>query len=90
VKRLAIDESAVLKLLHRWRDEAEKQDPRSNALQLPSRPSEMVSGQPAGSGRAAIVCTAHPRIGKIRQVQPGVRPAFIIGFQRGYWRETDF
>ena len=49
LKKLAVDESALLKLLNRWREEAErKQDARSNALQLPSRPAGMVSGWRAG------------------------------------------
>src|SRR5213592_4240564 len=52
LKKLAVDESALLKLLNRWREEAE-QDARSNALQLPSRPGGMVSGWRAGSGHAA-------------------------------------
>ena len=53
LKKLAVDESALLKLLHRWREEAEKAGHKINALQLPSRPAEMVSGWLAGSGRAA-------------------------------------
>jgi len=37
LKKLAADEIALLKLLHRWREEAEKAGRRSNALQSPSR-----------------------------------------------------
>ena len=48
LKKLAVDESALLKLLNRWREEAEKAGQRSNALQLPSRPAGMVSGWRAG------------------------------------------
>ena len=48
LKELAADEIALLKLLHRWREEAEKADARSNALQLPSRLAGMVSGWRAG------------------------------------------
>jgi hypothetical protein len=32
LKKLAVDESALLKLLHRWREGAEKRDAGSNAL----------------------------------------------------------
>src|SRR6476620_1308923 len=52
LKKLAVDESALLNLLNRWRVEAEK-GARSSALQLPSRPAGTVSGWRAGSGHAA-------------------------------------
>ena len=44
LKKLAVDESALLRLLHRWREETRKQDAGSNALSLPSRPAVTASG----------------------------------------------
>src|ERR1700741_2558625 len=54
LKKLPIDENALLKLLHRWREEAEKAGRKIERIAVaPSRPAEMVSGWRAGSGRAA-------------------------------------
>src|SRR5437588_11772197 len=53
LKKLAVDESALLKLLHRWRKEASRQDTRSNASRSLSRPAVTASGWRVGSGRAA-------------------------------------
>jgi hypothetical protein len=47
LKKLAVDANALVKLLNRWREEAEKA--KLNALQLPSRPGGTVSGWHAGS-----------------------------------------
>ncbi len=52
LKKLAVDESALLKLLHRWREEAEKAGHGSNASLSPSRPAATASGWRAGSGHA--------------------------------------
>src|SRR5271165_7089330 len=49
LKKLAVDENALLKLLHRWRDEAEKAGHGSHASLSPSRPAGMASGWRAGS-----------------------------------------
>ena len=46
LKKLAVDESALLKLLNRWREEAE--DTGSNASLLSSRPAVTVSGWRVG------------------------------------------
>src|SRR5271168_3888466 len=51
LKKLAVDESALLKLLHRWQEEAENAG--SSALQSPSRLAVTASGWRAGSRRAA-------------------------------------
>ena len=48
LKKLAVDENALLKLLHRWRDEAEK----AHASLSPSRPAGTASGWRAGSWHA--------------------------------------
>ena len=53
LKKLAVDESALLKLLNRWREEAEKADAGSNALPSPLRPAGTVSGWRAGLEHAA-------------------------------------
>src|ERR1700758_3006299 len=53
LKKLAIDENALLNYCIDGERKRRKQDARSNASQLPSRPAEMVSGWRAGSGRAA-------------------------------------
>ena len=47
LKKLAVDESALLRLLNRWREEAEKAGHIS-----PSRPAATASGWRAGSGLA--------------------------------------
>jgi transposase len=52
LKKLAVDESALLKLLHRWREEAAKQGIGSSASRSLSRPAVTVSGWHAGLGRA--------------------------------------
>src|SRR5262244_3526133 len=63
LKKLAVDESALLRLLHRWREERRKQDAGSNALSLPSRPAVTASGWHAGSRRAALRPTSFtPRV----------------------------
>src|SRR6202166_3897731 len=54
LKKLAVDESALLNLLNRWRVEQRKQGARSSALQLPSRPAGTVSGWRAGSGLSPV------------------------------------
>ena len=51
LKKLAVDESALLKLLHRWREEAEKQDAGSSALQSPSRLVVTASGRALAQAR---------------------------------------
>jgi transposase len=38
LKKLAIDENALLKLLHRWREEAESADPAPSRLASASQP----------------------------------------------------
>ena len=43
LKKLAVDESALLKLLHRWREEAAKSRPLENPSPVPTSP----SNQPA-------------------------------------------
>jgi transposase len=48
LKKLAVDESALLKLLHRWREEAGRQDTGSNASLSPSRPVGTASGWRVG------------------------------------------
>ena len=48
LKKLAADEIALLKLLHRGARKPRKQDAGSNALQSPSRLAGMVSGWRAG------------------------------------------
>src|SRR6516164_9367041 len=53
LKKLAVDESALLKLLHRWREEGRRQDAGSSALRSPSRLAVTASGWRAGSRRAA-------------------------------------
>jgi transposase len=53
LKKLAVDESALLNLLNRWRVEAEKAGRKIERLQLPSRSAGTVSGWRAGSGHAA-------------------------------------
>ena len=52
LKKLAVDESALLKLLNRWREKRRKQDIGSNGLLSPSRPAVTASGWRAGSGLA--------------------------------------
>src|SRR5665213_4620109 len=53
LKKLAVDESVLLKLLHRWREEAEKAGRGLSALQSSSRLAVTASGWRAGSRRAA-------------------------------------
>ena len=53
LKKLAVDESALLKLLNRWREEAEKAGRKIERIAVPSRPGGMDSGWRAGSGHAA-------------------------------------
>src|ERR1017187_5262034 len=53
LKKLAVDESTLLKLLYRWREEREKEDAGSSVLQSPSRQAVTASGWRAGSRRAA-------------------------------------
>ncbi len=48
LKKLAPDEDGLLKLLERWRAQAEKAGTRSPASPLPSRPAGTASGWPAG------------------------------------------
>ena len=50
LKKLAVDESALLKLLNRWREEAEKAGRR---IETPLRPAGTVSGWRAGLEHAA-------------------------------------
>ena len=50
-KKLEVDENALLKLLNRWREEAQKAGHGSNASRSLSRPAVTVSGWPDGSGR---------------------------------------
>ena len=52
LKKLAVDESALLKLLNRWREEAEKAGHRIDGLLSPSRPAVTAFGWRAGSGLA--------------------------------------
>ena len=59
LKKLAVDESALLKLLHRWREEAEKAGRRIERLQSPSRLAVTASGWRAGSRRAASRPTSY-------------------------------
>ena len=54
LKKLAVDESALLQLLHRWREEAAKAGHRINASLSLSRPAVTASGWRAGSGRATL------------------------------------
>jgi hypothetical protein len=48
LKKLAADENDLLKLLERWRAEAEKAGTRSPVLPSASRPAGTASGWPAG------------------------------------------
>ena len=53
LKKLAVDESALLKLLIAGERKRRRQDTGSNASLSPSRPAVTASGWRAGSGRAA-------------------------------------
>ena len=53
LKKLEVDEAALLRLLERWRGEAGRPDALSRASPLPTRPAATGSGWRAGCGRAA-------------------------------------
>ena len=53
LKKLAVDESALLKLLHRWREEAEKAGRRIERIAVAFEAAVTASGWRAGSRRAA-------------------------------------
>ena len=66
LKKFAADESALLKLLHRWR-KRRKQDAGSSALSSPSKPAVTASGWRAGSRHAASRPTSFtPRVWRCR------------------------
>src|SRR6476659_2236463 len=54
LKKLAVDESALLKLLHRWREEAAKAGHRIKRIAVASRPAVTGSGWRAGSVHATL------------------------------------
>src|SRR5271163_3106112 len=58
LKKLAVDESALLKLLDRWREEAEKAGHRIVRI---ARPAVTASGWRAGSGLAISKPTSFTR-----------------------------
>ena len=53
LKKLAVDESALLKILHRWREEAEKAGHKIERIAVAFEAAGTVSGWRAGSGHAA-------------------------------------
>ena len=58
LKKLAIDEHALLNLLNRWRAEAEKQGPGLRGSPSRSRPDTTASGWRVGSPRKASRLTS--------------------------------
>src|SRR5215468_10711418 len=52
LKKLAVDESVLLKLLHRWREEAEKAGRRIERIAVAFEAGRDGSGWRAGSGHA--------------------------------------
>src|SRR3954447_3094494 len=61
LKKLAVDESALLKLLHRWREEAAKAGHRIKRIAVASRPALTGSGWRAGSVHATLRPTSFTR-----------------------------
>src|SRR5712691_2440558 len=53
LKKIAVDESALLKLLHRWREEAEKTGRRIERIAVAFETGRDGFGWRAGSGHAA-------------------------------------
>ena len=62
LKKLAVDESALLKLLHRWREEAEKAGRRIERIAVAFEAAKAASGWRAGSQGAWHRGLRHSRI----------------------------
>src|SRR5215831_155768 len=67
LKKLAVDEGALLRLLHRWREEAEKAGCRIERIVVAFEAAVTASGWHAGSWRAALRPTSFtPRVWRCR------------------------